>query len=260
MLCKQRARVRFPSGPPIALAPESAAATSGSPRLVRVQGTSWYLGNRWPRDRMGVSSNGRMGLSQSSDAGSNPAASTKLDHKLPDTPSIKGVWGGGLRRLYAKTCENCASEFWVPAHVYDKHHCCGRACRGLLARTRVSVACVVCGVLVDRTPSRLKLSKSGKYLCSIACKTLASRMDGSGIPEVWPRQYGQEGQASYRDRALRSHGAVCAQCGYESHVSMLDVDHIDNDRRNNTLQNLCVLCVWCHALKTRKVEFHSRQS
>ncbi len=34
---------------------------------------------------------------------------------------------------------------------------------------------------------------------------------------------------------------------------MLDVDHIDNDRSNNKIANLQILCVWCHALKTRKV-------
>src|SRR5438876_2230962 len=37
---------------------------------------------------------------------------------------------------------------------------------------------------------------------------------------------------------------------------MLDVDHLDNDRTNNSLDNLRVVCVWCHALKTRGVPAH----
>jgi hypothetical protein len=37
-------------------------------------------------------------------------------------------------------------------------------------------------------------------------------------------------------------------------LEMLDVDHIDNDRSNNELENLQILCVWCHSLKTRSVE------
>lgn len=39
---------------------------------------------------------------------------------------------------------------------------------------------------------------------------------------------------------------------------MLDVDHIDSNRSNAALSNLQILCIWCHALKTRGVEAHSR--
>ena len=34
---------------------------------------------------------------------------------------------------------------------------------------------------------------------------------------------------------------------------MLDVHHKDSNRKNGTIENLEVLCVWCHALKTRDV-------
>lgn len=33
---------------------------------------------------------------------------------------------------------------------------------------------------------------------------------------------------------------------------MLDVHHIDGNRKNGKADNLEVLCVWCHALETRK--------
>lgn len=37
---------------------------------------------------------------------------------------------------------------------------------------------------------------------------------------------------------------------------MLDADHVNGDRSNSKKGNLQVLCVWCHALKTRKVQYH----
>lgn len=65
-----------------------------------------------------------------------------------------------------------------------------------------------------------------------------------------PDHYG-DGKADYRSRALKAYGAVCRKCGYGDLQKMLDVDHIDSNRQNNELDNLQVLCVWCHAEKTR---------
>ena len=39
---------------------------------------------------------------------------------------------------------------------------------------------------------------------------------------------------------------------------MLDVHHVDGIRQNNHPDNLEVLCVWCHALKTRKIDYIPR--
>jgi len=62
----------------------------------------------------------------------------------------------------------------------------------------------------------------------------------------------------YRTHALRKYGEKCSNLdcnltlkGIEIKKSMLDVHHKDGDRSNNSLTNLEVLCVWCHALLTR---------
>ena len=43
----------------------------------------------------------------------------------------------------------------------------------------------------------------------------------------------------------------CESCGFiPIHACQLDVDHIDNDHKNNDLSNLKTLCANCHRLKT----------
>ncbi len=44
----------------------------------------------------------------------------------------------------------------------------------------------------------------------------------------------------------------CNTCGKKSAV--LEIDHIDGDSSNNSLDNAQALCLDCHAIKTRKVK------
>ena len=46
-------------------------------------------------------------------------------------------------------------------------------------------------------------------------------------------------------------GSFCVSCGFiPVHTCQLDVDHIDGNHSNNTLENLQTLCSNCHRLKT----------
>ena len=44
----------------------------------------------------------------------------------------------------------------------------------------------------------------------------------------------------------------CKACGKKSNV--LDIDHIDGNSSNNSLDNAQALCPNCHAKKTRKIK------
>lgn len=45
---------------------------------------------------------------------------------------------------------------------------------------------------------------------------------------------------------------VCEKCGFVPiHPCQLDVDHIDGDKENMSLDNLMTLCANCHRLKTQ---------
>ena len=51
----------------------------------------------------------------------------------------------------------------------------------------------------------------------------------------------------------------CEYCGFVAiHMVQLDVDHIDGDRTNNSIENLQTLCANCHRLKTHVNGDHLR--
>lgn len=68
-----------------------------------------------------------------------------------------------------------------------------------------------------------------KRFCSRKCKNLI----GKGV-----------GYRAYK-------GSSCVACGFiPEHPCQLDVDHIDGDHSNNSVDNLQTLCANCHRLKT----------
>jgi len=150
-----------------------------------------------------------------------------------------------------KLCEQCNEPFYVPQHVESKSRFCSQKCFKDSLKKEVVVYCSTCGTPLMRTPSKLKNSKSGLYFCDRWCKAKAQYLD-TGISKIQPKHYGSG--TTYRSRALRVLGKRCSRCGFEKDERMLDVDHIDCDRLNNDITNLQVLCVWCHALKTRNIE------
>lgn len=168
---------------------------------------------------------------------------------------ISDSYDGYTRTLYKRICEVCSTEMWVPQHVDKKY--CSRACTNKGRTNQVEVECDYCHILHKRSQSRLYISKTGLRFCSRECKETSQRLGGEFNKALLPHtKDGSTG--TYREYALRTYGAKCSQCGYCETKKMLDVDHIDSNRKNNDISNLQVLCVWCHALKTRKVPPHER--
>lgn len=149
-------------------------------------------------------------------------------------------------KMVERICEVCNVKFWVkPSWVkYGRAKTCSTSCRGLRQRTRKMVDCSRCQKQFERHLNKIQ----ERNYCSRFCK---ERDQEAGGPLALPH-YG-DGSRWYRARALRTHGKKCNLCGFDYDERMLDVHHKDCDGSNGHINNLEVLCVWCHALYTRKV-------
>ena len=162
-------------------------------------------------------------------------------------------YDGRRRALYARFCRRCGKEKYVPKHVIPTMRYCSSACRVKSSIRKVAFTCTQCGKSIWRAPGRAKSSRSGLQFCNRECKEKAQSFL-SGVRAIQPSHY-QDGRTSYRKRAFRWISNRCAICGYGSCLEMLDVHHKDGNRTNNRSVNLEMLCVWCHHIKTRGIDW-----
>ena len=171
-------------------------------------------------------------------------------------PIRSDSYDGKMRWLWPVMCSVCGRSFFLPKNRLRDRNTCSRKCRAEKRReVRVDLTCAMCGRAFDRQPSNLKNSRSGLTFCTRKCKDEAQRVGLKQVSEIQPAHYGN-GEHSYRERALRAHGSACARCGYHEDERMLDAHHL-RGRATHMEEDLEVLCVWCHALETRKVVPHS---
>lgn len=127
---------------------------------------------------------------------------------------------------------------------------CSRECLGDSRKSPNSIdtTCHTCGEQIHRTISEQNRSKSGYYFCSRSCATVHNNSYKKG--DKHPNWNG----GRYRQNAFDHYGKKCFDCGYDEEEKLLDVHHLDGNRKHNSLENLIVLCVMCHARKTRGLD------
>ena len=103
--------------------------------------------------------------------------------------------------------------------------------------TKITKVCPVC----SEEFSTLNNSKE-KTTCSFSCANTHFR-SGEDHPNY------RETSTKYRNKVDISE---CNRCGYNSFTEILQVHHIDRNRRNNELLNLEVLCPNCHSIEHLK--------
>jgi len=106
-----------------------------------------------------------------------------------------------------------------------------------------NVKCALCEEPFYKSQHKQTRSKSGLFFCSRAHKDEAQRI--GGIKEIMPAHYGATAK-NYRQIALRELSNSCSRCGYDRHVEILHVHHINRNRADNTIANLEILCPTCH--------------
>lgn len=159
----------------------------------------------------------------------------------------------GRKHAYV-ACDSCGESFWKRLTHLSFRNFCKVTCRLETQRSGKEYTCPCCGGTFYATEGRKNRSKSGILYCSYTCSLGTKNKVASG--EAHPNWSG--GKASYRLRALRFHGAFCSNSACEIRAAgitvpekLLDVHHVDGNRKHNALTNLQVLCVWCHAKATR---------
>ena len=154
-----------------------------------------------------------------------------------------------------KRCAFCNSDYIVAQRFQERSKFCSKTCASKSRQSRVALQCAMCNTTFYKTASKMKNSVHQVYFCSRKCKDNGQRL--GGITAIQPTHYNTfSSNIRYRTKALRVYGEKCNRCAYNAYVEMLDVHHINNDRGDNRIENLEVLCVWCHALETRKIPKH----
>ena len=109
----------------------------------------------------------------------------------------------------------------------------------------MKVKCTNCGKEVNKSPAQIKRSKTGNVFCSRSCSNATNnKLFKSG--ENHPNYV--SGSGSYRNRKLKESEGKCEECGFDN-ILALEVHHKDGDRKNNSIDNLELLCCNCYTIK-----------
>lgn len=133
----------------------------------------------------------------------------------------------------------------------DIRSSCPECSKEKRASNRIIIICDYCGKEFFRSPSKIQNSKSGLQFCCRECKDAAQRIENN-FEAIWPSHYKNGEQVHYRKLAFQNYDYKCAVCGWDEDKDILEVHHIDEDRSNNKLNNLIILCPICH----RKLTSH----
>lgn len=126
---------------------------------------------------------------------------------------------------------------------------------------RTEVKCAYCGKQFVKANSKLVSSKSGLYFCCREHKDLAQKMvSGEDFSKIRPAHYGTVGITNYRTRAFEAYSHKCAICGWDEDEDILQVHHINENRKDGSLENLIILCPTCHwKISTHKYKLINRE-
>lgn len=148
-----------------------------------------------------------------------------------------------------RNCEVCSKPFHAEWKYLKRGQAkfCSRSCSASRQRgpTLSNVlTCAGCSKEFIRRLCKTGVGKTGLNFCTRKCKDSAQRI--GGVKDIHPDHYGR-GIPKYRKVALSTYEHKCNRCGYSKYLPVLQVHHIDRNRRNADSSNLEILCPTCHA-------------
>ena len=106
--------------------------------------------------------------------------------------------------------------------------------------------CGYCGKEINKQPHEIKNSKSGLVFCSKSCACSYNNShlrSGENNPNYIDGGY--IGNSVYTRLAYRTYKHKCAICGCNDEL-VLQVHYIDENHKNNDVDNLIILCANDH--------------
>lgn len=107
----------------------------------------------------------------------------------------------------------------------------------------MKVNCANCGLEINRNPSVIRRSKTGNVYCSRSCSNSMNNTlfkVGENHPNF------KHGNSTYREKKLKYTKEHKCEICEEDDICVLQVHHIDGNRKNNSIENLKLLCANCH--------------
>ena len=142
-------------------------------------------------------------------------------------------------------CDYCNKNFELSKTLFNKRRkrnnkiYCSRECAYKDRTKKEKFICSKCGKYFYRTPTRTEKSKSGMVFCSKSCSNSYNNTFRHKVSIN-----------TYRRIAFENYPHKCAICGWDKDERILEVHHIDENRKNNNLSNLIILCPICHRYLT----------
>ena len=153
-----------------------------------------------------------------------------------------------MSKYISVVCDGCGKIFDKLVKIVNWNYrngwktYCSSGCLNRSKETTVELKCGSCGNIVIKQQAQIKRSKSGEVFCSRHCATVYNnKVSKSGENN---HNY-KHGAKSYRDLAFKLKEAKCELCPY-SNKDVLQVHHKDGNRKNNSIDNLEILCPTHH--------------
>lgn len=160
------------------------------------------------------------------------------------TPQAREKMGWKKNKVftaYEKNCVMCGTIFkTVPTS--SKQFTCSVACMSKRReKERVRIKCAICATEIITLRSRNR-----KY-CSSSCKITglaAMKIERFKTSRLFGRWKDSKAMKKY---LLEKYGC-CQRCGWKEEVNVLEAHHKDRNRRNNTEENVDLICPNCHSI------------
>lgn len=144
-----------------------------------------------------------------------------------------------------KICTFCNQDFSIKfsENARGRGRFCSKICYDNWQRRQQTLGvCLVC----QKQFIKKTWKRNPEKFCSKQCYSLYRNRDKTGkflAGEI-------NGSKFYRQIAFENYKHECSVCGYKQFIEILEVHHIDGNRKNNKVENLQILCPNCHKIKT----------